>query len=105
MVKEEDRWAVEAFDKLKQSYGLESDRQLAELLNTSANMLAVVRNGKSRPSTKLVFNLYDKLGWLKSVEGVAKLAGLLVGSETGSKLEALVLAQVTRGKKATDDKV
>lgn len=104
MVKEEDQWAIDAFDKLRKKYELRSDAALAELLGTSRSMVSVVRSGQSRPSAKMVFQLADKLGWLNTVAGVAKVAGMLAGPEVGAAVERAVLDQVTKKIQGKEEK-
>ena len=86
-------WVVRGLEHLKKQYVM-NDKQLAEFLSTTPGMLAQVRFGKTRATNALKFEIANKLGWVRTVEGLAWLAGQMAGEKAAEKVEKTILGLV-----------
>lgn len=98
-----DDWVIEGMDHLRLVYGLKSDFALADVLSSTPGMLNVVRGRRTKPSTKLKFNLIGKLGWLSTAEEVAWAVSQVVGGDVGEALKSILLGLYATEKAYTQE--
>lgn len=88
-------WFLKAIDKVKKDYDHKSDAELARFLGTSAAMLNHIRSGRSKPPNRLMFTVADKVGYLKTVEGISWLVTLVAGDDAGRVTRENILKMVS----------
>lgn len=99
-----EKWVVEALDQIKVEFNLASDAALAKFLQTTPAMINQVRGGRTAPSGKLKFVIADKLGWLKTVKGVAWVTSQILGGEIGENMKKTIIGVASsQANKANDN--
>lgn len=97
-VRQSDEWFIEGLKVLQGKYEHTTDSQTAEFLGVTRATISNIKSGADRPSKKLKLIMADKLGYLKTVSGIALVVKSVVGDEQGEALEKAILDLVKKPK-------